>query len=55
MSLRFRDATLDDVAVVAGAGAFYARCSFSERGRVVYRGNPLVYYERVVASVPGNP
>jgi hypothetical protein len=46
---------LDAYDAPAGAGAFYARCGFSERGRVVYKGNPLVYYERVVASVPGNP
>ncbi len=30
----------------AGAGAFYARCGFREVGRVVYRGVPLVYFER---------
>jgi GNAT superfamily N-acetyltransferase len=30
---------------VAGAGAFYAKCGFSERGRIVYKGTPLVYYE----------
>ena len=29
----------------AGAGDFYAKCGFTERGRVVYRGDPLVYYE----------
>ena len=29
----------------AGAGPFYARCGFSERGRVVYRNVPLTYYE----------
>jgi GNAT superfamily N-acetyltransferase len=28
-----------------GAGDFYSRCGFSERGRVVYRGTPLVYFE----------
>lgn len=28
-----------------GAGGFYARCGYTERGRVVYRGTPLVYYE----------
>jgi GNAT superfamily N-acetyltransferase len=33
---------------VAGAGAFYERCGFSERGRVVYKGTPLVYYELVL-------
>lgn len=29
----------------AGAGAFYVQCGFRERGRVTYRGNPLIYYE----------
>ncbi len=29
----------------AGAGDFYIKCGFTERGRVVYRGDPLVYYE----------
>ena len=29
----------------AGAGEFYVRCGFKERGRTVYRGDPLVYYE----------
>jgi GNAT superfamily N-acetyltransferase len=29
----------------AGAGQFYVKCGFSERGRAVYRGDPLVYYE----------
>jgi len=29
----------------AGAGDFYVKCGFKERGRVVYKGDPLVYYE----------
>jgi GNAT superfamily N-acetyltransferase len=29
----------------AGAGEFYVKCGFKERGRAVYRGDPLVYYE----------
>jgi GNAT superfamily N-acetyltransferase len=33
----------------AGAGAFYARCGFRERGRVVYKGDPLAYYEFMLA------
>ena len=37
---------LDAYDAPAGAGAFYARCGFEERGRVVYRQTPLVYYER---------
>ncbi len=36
---------LDAYDAAAGAGPFYAACGFEERGRVVYRGNPLVYYE----------
>lgn len=36
---------LDAYDALAGAGEFYARCGFSERGRVRYKGNPLVYYE----------
>jgi GNAT superfamily N-acetyltransferase len=29
----------------AGAGPFYVKCGFRERGRVAYNGNPLGYYE----------
>lgn len=36
---------LDAYDAAAGAGEFYAKCGFQERGRVVYKGNPLVYYE----------
>lgn len=36
---------LDAYDAAAGAGPFYAKCGFHERGRVVYRGDPLVYYE----------
>ena len=32
----------------AGAGPFYAKCEYLERGRVKYRDNPLVYYERML-------
>jgi len=38
---------LDAYDAPAGAGDFYLRCGFKERGRVVYRGDPLVYYEFV--------
>jgi len=27
---------------------FYERCGFTERGRVVYKGVPLVYYETLL-------
>lgn len=30
----------------AGAGEFYTKCGYVERGRVVYRVVPLVYYEK---------
>jgi GNAT superfamily N-acetyltransferase len=39
---------LDAFDAEAGAGGFYARCGFTERGRVVYKGDPLVYFERRV-------
>jgi GNAT superfamily N-acetyltransferase len=32
----------------AGAGDFYLKCGFDERGHAVYRGDPLVYYERLL-------
>jgi GNAT superfamily N-acetyltransferase len=39
---------LDAFDAEAGAGAFYDKCGFIERGRVVYKGDPLVYYELVL-------
>lgn len=36
---------LDAYDAPAGAGDFYVKCGFKERGQVVYRGDPLVYYE----------
>ena len=38
---------LDAYDAPAGAGGFYAKCGFVERGRVAYKGAPLVYYEFV--------
>lgn len=40
---------LDAYDAKAGAGGFYARRGFTERGRVVYKGDPLVYYELLLA------
>ncbi|MGZ3332716.1 MAG: GNAT family N-acetyltransferase [Gemmatimonadaceae bacterium] len=40
---------LDAYDADAGAGMFYARCGFLERGRVVYKGDPLAYYELMLA------
>jgi GNAT superfamily N-acetyltransferase len=39
---------LDAYDAPAGAVDFYLKCGFKERGRVVYRGDPLVYYELLV-------
>jgi GNAT superfamily N-acetyltransferase len=39
---------LDAFDADAGAGGFYARCGLTECGRVVYKGDPLVYYERLM-------
>lgn len=39
---------LDAYDADAGAGGFYARCGYSEVGRVRYRGTPLIYYELVL-------
>jgi GNAT superfamily N-acetyltransferase len=32
----------------AGAGGFYAKCGFIERGRVSYRATRLIYYEALL-------
>ncbi|MEO8482834.1 MAG: GNAT family N-acetyltransferase [Acidobacteriota bacterium] len=39
---------LDAYESPAGAGAFYAKCGFTEVGRTVYRTVPLVYFERLL-------
>ena len=36
---------LDAYDAQAGAGGFYTKCGYSERGRATYRGAPLIYYE----------
>jgi GNAT superfamily N-acetyltransferase len=41
---------LDAYDADAGAGVFYARCGFRERGRVVYKGDPLSYYELLLTT-----
>jgi GNAT superfamily N-acetyltransferase len=41
---------LDAYDAPAGAGEFYARCGYQERGRTVYRGVPLVYYEWLIQA-----
>jgi len=39
---------LDAYDAAAGAGEFYAKCGFDQRGRAIYRGTPLIYYERLL-------
>jgi GNAT superfamily N-acetyltransferase len=39
---------LDAYDAEAGAAGFYAKCGFHETGRVVYRKNPLIYFEFVL-------
>jgi len=39
---------LDAYDTNAGAGAFYAKCGFRERGRVTYRKAPLIYLELIL-------
>jgi GNAT superfamily N-acetyltransferase len=39
---------LDAFDADAGAGGFYAKCGFREVARVVYRKDPLIYFERVL-------
>jgi ribosomal protein S18 acetylase RimI-like enzyme len=41
---------LDAYDAASGAGAFYEKCGFTERGRVTYRITPLIYYERLISS-----
>lgn len=41
---------LDAYDAKAGAGPFYAKCGFQERAHVVYKDDPLVYYELLFAS-----
>ena len=33
----------------AGAGTFYAKCGLLQTGRVVYKGDPLAYYELLLS------
>lgn len=39
---------LDSFDADAGATEFYVRCGFEDRGRVNYKGNPLVYHEMLL-------
>jgi ribosomal protein S18 acetylase RimI-like enzyme len=39
---------LDAFDADGGAGRFYERCGYLERGRTTYRNTPLIYYEMLV-------
>ena len=39
---------LDAYDADAGAGEFYAKCGYTERGHVEYKGTPLIYFERLL-------
>jgi GNAT superfamily N-acetyltransferase len=39
---------LDAFDAEAGAGGFYAKCGFREVARAVYKGDPLIYFERIL-------
>jgi GNAT superfamily N-acetyltransferase len=39
---------LDAYDHAAGAGKFYLACGYEKRGHVVYKGDPLVYYELLI-------
>lgn len=39
---------LDAYDHAAGAGDFYAKCGFTEKGRKVYRRCPLIYFEKLL-------
>lgn len=44
---------LDAYDANAGAGAFYTRCGWTEVGRAIYRGTPLIYFEFLLAPPRG--
>jgi GNAT superfamily N-acetyltransferase len=41
---------LDAFDAEAGAGAFYAKCGFREVARVIYKNDPLIYFELILSS-----
>jgi GNAT superfamily N-acetyltransferase len=45
----FQSIRLDAYQGEAGAGPFYLKCGYVERGRITYRATPLIYFERVLA------
>lgn len=41
---------LDAFDAAAGAGPFYAKCGYTNRGHIVFHKAPLIYFERVLVS-----
>jgi GNAT superfamily N-acetyltransferase len=41
---------LDAFDAEAGAGAFYVKCGYLEKGRAVFRGVPLIYFEKLLPA-----
>jgi hypothetical protein len=39
---------LDAYDAQAGAGPFYTKCGYRELAHVVYKNNPLIYFERIL-------
>ncbi len=40
---------LDAFDSAAGAGPFYEKCGFREVAHVIYKKNPLIYFERILS------
>jgi GNAT superfamily N-acetyltransferase len=41
---------LDAFDATAGAGAFYVKCGYREVARVIYKKDPLIYFEQILSS-----
>jgi predicted N-acetyltransferase YhbS len=39
---------LDAYDAESGAGDFYLKCGYSKRAHVIYKGNPLIYFELLI-------
>jgi GNAT superfamily N-acetyltransferase len=42
---------LDAFDAAAGAGGFYAKCGYEEKGRATFRSVPLIYFEKLLRDV----
>lgn len=41
---------LDAFDADAGAGGFYERCGYRQRGKIVFKNAPLIYFERLLTT-----